>query len=284
MADETTTTTFTAALSDIVRARMLPFAARTAVVAPLYALDDPNEGLVGRIARMDDNSAGITDPVAEASEVANVAVTPTSVTLTPDVTGIMYDVSDLVGSSTPLAGMQTFVEDGTGILTIQLEDDFHALYASFSTSVGVTGSPLTTAVFLSGAVILKMNLAPFPIFSVLAPVQVSNLAIDLGGLPGISQGTSVGLLDVTGANIGLKGVVGSIPVYESPRAVSINADADREGWIGNRDAITIRRKWNLRPEFQRNASLVSTEIVVTSAYGLAETADDWGVEIVSIHE
>lgn len=284
MAGEHTTTTFDAALTVAVNRRMLPFAVRQSVVFPLFNFDDDSEGHESKISRWPDNSGDITDPVAETADVGLSTTNVTSATLTPDVTGIAFDVGDLLASSTPLAGLQNFVEEGSGILVEQAEDDVHALFGSFSTSRGATTVDLTLATFLTAAVDLKMNQAPFPIFAILAPIAVADLAVDMGGLGGISEGTSVGLVDVAGGDVGLKGVVGSIPVYESARAVSINTNADRESWMGHRDAITIRRKWMLRPEFERDARGVSTNVVVTNAYGLVESADEFGVQLVSDHE
>lgn len=284
MANETTTTTFTNAMTLAVGRRFLKTIVPRVVVGNLFNVQDEGEGLSTKVARMPDSSGSITDPVSETGDVSVVAVTPTSVTITPDATGIAFDPSDLLRSSSPAASLDAFVEHGSEMLIQQSEDDIHALFSGFSGSVGATTTDLTAATFLSAAVTLKMSQVPYPIFAVLAPIQIQDLALDLGGLPGISQGTSVGLLEVSGGAPGLKGAPGSIPTYESPRAVALNSNADREGFMGHRDAITLRRKWMLRPEMERDAKGLSTNVVVSSAYGLAETADSFGVQIVSDHE
>lgn len=276
MANETTTTTFTNALTVAVGRRFLQNIAPRAVVGSLFNTQDEGEGLATKVARMP--TTAVTNPVAETADVTVAAITPTSVTITPDVTGIAFDIADVLGASSPGASLDAFVAHGADMLLQQSEDDIHGLFAGFTASVGTT-TALTGATFLSGAVTLKVAQAPYPIFAVLHPLAVSQMAANLGGLGGLSAGTSVGLFDVAGGAPGLKGVVGSIPVYESPRTVD-QGDV-LGGFMGNRDAITIRRKWMVRPEQQRDAIGVSTNIVVTSCYGLAMTADSFGIEVLS---
>ena len=45
--------------------------------------------------------------------------------------------------------------------------------------------------------------------------------------------------------------------------------------------MAIAWKWPIRIELQRNASLVSTEIVVTATYGVSEVVDAYGVPVIT---
>ncbi len=279
----TTTATWVLGLSVVVGRRVLRFLEAMPVVSNLFNVMNEGDGLTGRVSRMPDVRGSISDPVTEGAAVSTATTTVTSGSLTPSVTGIAFEVTDLLTGSTPFAGLGPFLEAGADVLVEQSEDDIHALIAALNggTHIGVTETPMTLAILLEGLVALKVAQAPGPFFGALAPIAVADLAADLGGLGGIAGGTSVGLVETAGGRPGLKGVVSAVPIYEAPRAPTITAGEDRESCVANRDAISVRVKWAIRPEMQRNALNVSTELVITNAYGLAETADDWGIPITS---
>lgn len=283
---ETDTASFSAALSIVVGAQFIKQIAPLPVVSNLFNVMNEGNGLTSKVARWPDITGGISDPVTEGSDVATQAITPTGVSLTPTVTGIAFEITDLLATSQPFAGMMPYIEIGADVLVEQSEDDIHALFASLNggTRIGTSGSAMTFSILLDGAVTLKVAQVPGPYFGALAPIAVADLAADLGGLGGMQGGTSMGLTETAGGRPGLKGVVSSIPIYECPRAVSINTNADRESLIAHKDCISIRTAWTMRPEQERDALGVSTNIVITNAYGLAETADNYGIPIETDHE
>jgi len=297
MANESTTTLWAAqnSLSVIVRARLLEYAQRSTVIGNLFTVDDTASvrGLVHGVSRWPDLSGSITD-ITEGTDLANVAVTATTVQITPATVGMLAEIHDLLGSSTPFAGLDPFIRQMGSAVAEELDDDIAGLFTALNgaVQVGTTTVDLALSDFIDGIVIVQTNQAPAPYFSVLHPRQVGDLANHVGGfttathataIAGIGGGNSAGtqtagLLDTVGAQtMGFTGSVAGVPVYSSPRVIS--AGGDRQGCIASSDAITVARKWSIRPEQDRNIAGPATLLAVTSAYGVAETADQFGVPV-----
>lgn len=290
MSNESTSAAWSSAgaLSVIVRQRILDYAKRSAVVPPLFTTDDTANvrGLVHTVARMPDLSSSLTD-LTEGNEFGNTAITPTKVSITPAIVGMAAEVTDLLDMTAPTSVLDPYFRQMAGAVVEELEDDLVALFAALNggTSIGTSGSAATLADVIEGLVTLQSNQAVGPIFWVGHPTQAGELALDVGGFTASQHGAgAVGtetnrLVDALG-NVGNNGRVGSVagvPLYVSPRCPAVNSGADRGGCMAVPDAITIARKWSVKQEIQRNALAVSNYLVVSSCYGIAETADNWGV-------
>lgn len=302
MANESTTALWAAqnSLSVIVRARLLMYAMRQVILGNLFTVDDTSSsrGLVHGVSRWPDLSGNVSD-ITEGTDLANVAVTATTVQITPATVGMLAEIHDLLGATTPFAGLDPFIAQMAGAVGEELDDDVGALFTALNsgTAVGTTTVDLSLADFIDGLVTVQAAQAPAPYFAALHPRQVGDLAIHVGGFsttthvtptlaansPGAggAAGTiSAAFLDKVGTQqAGFVGEVAGTPIFSSPRCPLVNASADRSGCIASADAITIARKWSLRPEQDRNIAGPATLLAVTSAYGVAETADNFGVPV-----
>ena len=280
------------ALSVIVRRRILDYAKRLAIIAPRFTNDDtaPIRSHVHRVDRFPDLSANVTD-LTEGDELTPTAITPTSVDITPATTGIAAEITDLLAGSTPNSGFEQYFSQMAGVIVEEMDDDTGALLTALNggTAVGSTGVDLTLPDILNALVIHQTNQAVGNPFCMLHPRQAADLGLDVGGFTAAQHGAAAAgtvttrLVDNLG-NVGTNGLVGSVagvPVYVSPRIPTVNAGADRSGALASPDAITIAKKWIAKSEQQRNALGVGTYLVVSSAYGIGETADNWGVPIES---
>lgn len=290
MAGESTASAWSSAgaLSVIVRQRILDYAKRSAVVPALFTTDDTANirGLVHTVPRMPDLSSSLTD-LTEGNEFTPTTITPTKVSITPAIVGMAAEVTDLLEMTAPTSVMDPYFRQMTGAVVEEMEDDLVALFAALNggTSIGTSGSPATLADVIAGLVALQTNQAVGPIFWIGHPKQAGEIALDVGGFTASQHGAGGAgtvtnrLVDSLG-NVGNNGKVGEVaglPLFVSPRCPAVNSGADRGGAMAVPDAITIARKWSIKQEMERNALGVSTYLVVSSCYGVAETADNWGV-------
>lgn len=222
--------------------------------------------------------------LTEATDAANTAITTTSVSVTADEAGIMITVTDVLlnGSQTDLG---LYAEQLGLALANKIDTDLLAEVADFSSSVGTTTSDLTEAQFLEAIYTLDNGNAIGPYNCVLHPIQVSDLRTALAA----TTGTIWGGPSAPAGDIGAMSSLYGIDVFQSTNCASVNTNADRQGVMmpsGNQSGLAFVMKVGARTEFQRDASLRATEIVVTAMYGdeCVNVATNGGVAIISDHE
>ena len=269
------------ALTVIVKRRIIEFQSRRAVAAQLVTVDDTG-GLEGKTLgypRWPTLSAGA---VTEGTDMSDTAVTPTTVQLTAAAVGISFEIMDLLSEST-IGLFDAMGKQGVGVVMQKLEDDIVALLAALNggTAIGTSGSDLTLTNFLDALATLESNQADGDAVFLGHPIQITDLARSLGGNGAFSQTESAAIIDKIGTKNGLVGSVGAIPCFKSSRCPTANAGADRVGAVFTPDAIGVNRKWNVKPEMDRNVRGPSTVLAVTAAYGLGETADQFGVPVIT---
>jgi len=120
---------------------------------------------------------------------------------------------------------------------------------------------------------------------VLHPYQVANLRADIAA----STGAVWGGPSAPAFELGSLGSLYGVDIVQSTNCASVNVGADRQGVMmpfGNQSGLAYVLKTGARTEFQRDASLRATEIVVTAIYGhgCVNTASNGGVKIVTNHE
>lgn len=223
--------------------------------------------------------------LTEATDASNTAVNTTSVAVTADEAGIMITVTDVLLNSQSVGGLTPYALEMGKALANKIDLDILAEVGDFSTSVGSTGVDMTEANFLEAIYQLELGNAMGPFVSVLHPVQVNDLRTAVSATTGAIWGGP----SVPSSDIGGFASLYGIDVFKSTNCASVNTNADRQGVMmpqGNGSGLAFVVKSAARTEFERDASLRATEIVVTSVYGdeCVNTAANGGVSIITDHE
>jgi hypothetical protein len=136
-----------------------------------------------------------------------------------------------------------------------------------------------------GVVALELGNAKGQFVAVLHPYQVSNLRRAIAA----STGAVWGGPSTPAADLGSLGTLYGVDIVQSSNCASVNANADRQGVmmpLGNQSGLAYVLKTGAKTEFQRDASLRATEIVVTAVYGhgCVNASANGGVKIITNHE
>lgn len=220
--------------------------------------------------------------LTEGTDMSQVTGTPTTTQITAAVKGISFEVTKLLEMS-DVGVINAMGAQGAAVTMQQLEDDLTALLAALNggTTFGTSGSDLTITNFLDASATLLSNQAAGDAFAILHPIQVTDLIRSVGGLAGAAGTDSAATLDRYGSTRGFKGQIGGVPVFESPRCPTVNAAADRVGAVMTADAVSVALKWNVSVRTQEWVLGPSTYVAATMAYGVGETADQFGVSLTT---
>jgi len=223
--------------------------------------------------------------LTEAADMSNTAVNTASTLLTADEAGIMITVTDMLLNGAGLGGLEPFATELGKALANKIDADLLASASSFTNSVGSTGVDMTEDDFLSAIYTLELGNAKGPFVAVLHPYQVSNLRHAIAA----STGAVWGGPSAPAAELGSMGTLYGVDIVQSTNCASVNANADRLGVmmpLGNQSGLAYVLKTGAKTEFQRDASMRATEIVVTAVYGhgCVNTAANGGVKIITNHE
>lgn len=223
--------------------------------------------------------------LTEAVDMSNTAVNTTSTLVAADEAGIMITVTDMLLNGAGLGGLEPFAAELGKALANKIDTDILVSASSFTNAVGTSGVALTEANFLSAIYTLELGNAKGPFVSVLHPYQVSNLRSAIAA----STGAVWGGPSAPATEVGSLGTLYGVDVVQSTNCASVNLNVDRQGVmmpLGNQSGLAYVLKTGAKTEFQRDASLRSTEIVVTAVYGqgCVNTAANGGVKMVTKHE
>jgi hypothetical protein len=214
--------------------------------------------------------------VAEATDLSNTAINPTSVTITASEVGVMTTLTDLARNSAPrnVAGDigKLF---GEGLARKQ-DADLTALFDGFSTALGDGSSAISPAVIFNALSTLRASSLPT---NECAVVLHPKIAYDLkSGMTNTFAG-----LDTESSNEALRsGFVGKLAgmnVFETSNLANTGTAGDYKGGAFHKDALAIAMMQDVKVETQRDASLRADEIVATSVYGVGEIHDSYGIEL-----
>lgn len=217
---------------------------------------------------------------------ANTAFSPTSSTLTVGESGLMIEVSDLAEMG-GIVGLQQYGAEAGRAVAEKITGDLVALGAGFSTSVGTTNTDLTEAFILNANATLRGANVPGPYIRLLHPDSYyKELIGDIGTTFSALANTGSGVraesndLPAAGDNGVVGNLLGAFTVLSSQVGEDGNSDKENAQWSRDR-ALGYVTRWDVRVEFERNASKRTTEVVVTAAYATGEIDDTSGVRIVS---
>lgn len=223
--------------------------------------------------------------LTEATDMSNTAVNTASTLISADEAGIMITVTDMLLNSAGLGGLEPFAMELGKALANKIDRDILASASSLVSSVGTSGAVFTEDNFLTALYLLESGNAKGPFVAVLHPYQVSNLRSAIAA----STGAVWGGPSTPASDLGSLGSLYGVDIIQSTNCASVNVNVDRQGVmmpLGNQSGLAYVLKTGAKTEFQRDASLRATEIVVTAVYGQGciNTDASGGVKIITKHE
>lgn len=214
--------------------------------------------------------------VAEATDLSNTAIDPSSVTITASEVGVMTTLTDLARNSAPRNVAADIGKLFGEALARKQDADLTALFDGFSVTIGDGTAAISPAVIFNALSTLRANALPA---NECAVVVHPKIAYDLkSGLTNTFAG-----LDTETSNEALRaGFVGRLagmPIFETSNMANTGTAGDYKGGAFHKDALAIAMMQDVKIETQRDASLRADEIVATSVYGVGEIHDSYGVEL-----
>jgi len=288
MASSTTTTLTELVNSEFINPAILDYAHDYAVAAPYLNWQDlRGKGTnVGSFVRSVLDTA--TKPTNEVTELASEAFETTDVQLTGVEVGVRRDVTDAALEETIL-GAQIFdllSKDAGVLLGISLDNDIAALFGSITASVGATGVNLSIANMVEAQAQIRINGMRGQLVYILDDQQAS----DYQAAQAAATSTTVNdfFSVANGIDSGYLGTFMGAPVWQTGLCDTANAGADVAGACFIRGDVSKSNSWaggvmtrDVRSELQRDASLRSTEFVVTAKWGVGQVADEAGCSIIT---
>ena len=222
-------------------------------------------------------SAISASAVAEATDLSNTAVNPSSATITASEVGVMTTLTDLARNSAP----RNVAADigrlfGEGIAKKQ-DQDLIALFDGFSTTLGDGTTAVSASSVFNALSTLRANSLPI---NECAVVLHPKIAYDLkANLTNTFANANANDLANEALRNGFVGRLAGMPVFETANMSNTGVAGDYKGGAFHRDAIALAEMQGLKVETQRDASLRADEIVATAVYGVGEIHDSYGVEM-----
>lgn len=253
-----------------------------------------------------DDGAGVDTEfgATQGTDLSNTAIaTGAGVTVTPGEYGVLIELTDDVGEDS-VSGIDVLTwinERMLHVISLAITDDFLALYASLSNSVGTSGSDLTPAQMLAAQQGLRTRGADADaIVYVLDNQQVADIEAALS-----AASTSVATFALAADRLlryapTVDNGMGSsrqvmtfrgAPVFASGLTDTANTAADVVGacycpstsYNDATGATTFASAWKRLPrlELQRNAKGRAVEMVMTARWGCGEMQDGSGTAIIT---
>lgn len=284
MAQTTTTTLATVVPTEVISATILEEARPFNVVAPLVTniVQPKGEGLVYRQQKLPSTTAYGISEASDAGAVARTtaessAITIAEVVMNTEVTLLAREASRLGDQ------IMIWAASAGRAIAQKITGDLCALFtdlAGGSGEVGTTGVNMSVADFVEAMYTLSNANAPGQRNCVLHPRQVADLFNSLTGTGAVYQNLGELIRDgrLPGGTpaAGFVGVLFGVPVYET---TEVDEDTDKLGSMFVKEAMGIVRLRPITVMMDDDASKRSIEIVVTTAYGVGEITDDYGVPI-----
>ena len=216
--------------------------------------------------------------VAEATDLANTAINPTSITITASEVGVMTTLTDLARNSAPRNVAADIGRLFGEAIAKKMDVDLITLFDGFSTAVGTDSAVLSPATVFNAASTLRA--AGLPVNETYLVVH-PKIAYDLkSGLTNTFAGLDTELSNEALRN-GFIGQIAGIKIFETGNMANTGTAGDYKGGMFHKDALALAMMQDIKIETQRDASLRADEIVATAVYGVGELHDSYGIEVLA---
>ena len=250
-----------------------------------------------------DDGAGVDTEFngTEGTDLSNTQVATGGVTITPAEYGVAIEITDNVSEDSAIDLFMTVEQRMLHVISLAMEDDFLALLASLSNSVGASGTDLTIANLVAAQQGLRVRGAnadavvyildnqqaldaESALQSTNAAAAVFALSADrlLGYAPTVDNGMSANRQIMSFRNY---------PVFATGMTDTANTAADVVGaclcpstaYNDASGATTFGMAWKRLPRLETDRIIVgrSTQIVMTARVGFAELQDGSGTAIIT---
>jgi len=265
--------------ANIVQAALFTLSEQT-VIRPLVRNYDMSgtPGLTAQVPIYPAISAG--DLTENTDITAGTAFNTTSKTITATEKGALVALTDLAKEAASEDVSAAIGRQLGDAMAKKVDTDLAGLFSGFSNSVGTAETEITVDDIFKAAATLRNNNAPGPYYCFLHPYQAFQLKKLLAG----NGNTPMNNHDLANEALrsGFVGQLAGASIFETTVITGDNsAGAGFDGAMISSDALGYMVKRNMRIEEQRDASLRSTEIVGTMAYGVSEIFDAYGVRIIA---
>jgi len=217
--------------------------------------------------------------VAEATDLANTAISTSKADLTVSEVGVMTTVTDMAVNTAE----SDVIKDlgklfGEGIAR-KMDADLMALFDGFSGAVGAADAAITVAKIFEAVSKLKQAGVPSNDMScVLHPAVAYDLKANMTNTFANPNPTDVAN---EALRTGFVGQLAGVNVYESSNMANTGTGGDFKGGLFHKDALGLAMLQDIKIETQRDASIRGTEIVATAVYGVGELHDSYGIEVLA---
>jgi N4-gp56 family major capsid protein len=219
--------------------------------------------------------------VAEATDLGNTAINPTSVSITASEVGIMTTLTDLARNSAPRNVAGDIGKLFGEAIAKKIDTDLTAKFDGFSQEIGDGTTALSPANIFNAVAILRKNAVPSTDMAcVVHPLNAFDLK---SGLTNTFVGRDTELSNEA-LRSGYVGSLAGVNIFETSNMADTSGNnpgstGDYKGAVFHRDALALAMMQDIKIETQRDASLRADEIVATSVYGTGEIHDTYGVEL-----
>jgi N4-gp56 family major capsid protein len=214
--------------------------------------------------------------VNEATDLANTAINPTSVTITAAEVGVMTTLTDLARNAAPRNVAADIGKLFGEALATKQDKDLTGLFNGFDAALGDGTTAITPAALFNALSTLKENALSTDACQV---VLHPKIAYDLkSGFTNTFAGLNTELSNEA-LRSGHIGKIAGMNVFETSNMANSGNAGDYIGAAFHKDALAIAMMQDVKIETQRDASLRADEIVATSVYGVGEIHDSYGVQL-----
>ena len=278
MSNETTSSTLSELYTEIV-AEALFVASERSIMRPLvknYAITGG-----GKSVEVPIYAAVSAAAVADATDLANTAINPSSVTITASENGLMTTLTDLGRNSAPRNVAADIGKLFGEAIAKKIDTDLTALFGGFSNTVGSATTVMSAALIFNAVAKLRATGVPS---DNLACILHPNIAFDLkSGLSNSFANPNAGVGNEA-VRTGFAGQIAGVSIYETSNMADSSGNnpgttGDYKGAVFHSDALGLAMMQDLKIETQRDASLRADEIVATAVYGVGELQDSYGCEV-----
>ena len=278
MANETTSSTLSELYTEIV-AEALFVASERSIMRPLvknYAITGGGKSVEVPVYGKVSAAA-----VADATDLSNTAINPTSVTITASENGLMTTLTDLGRNAAPRNVAADIGKLFGEAIARKIDTDLTALFGGFSNTVGSATTVMSAALIFNAVAKLRATGVPS---DNLACILHPNIAFDLkAGLSNTFANPNAGVGNEA-LRTGFAGQIAGVSIYETSNMTDSSGNnpgttGDYKGAVFHSDSLGLAMMQDLKIETQRDASLRADEIVATAVYGVGELQDSYGCEV-----